>query len=61
MEGELIKGVLMDLGYLMDKDLITNVHVIYKYNQSTVSLVKVGSGKPRSKYMKYERKMSRKG
>ncbi len=52
MEGELIKGVLMDLGYLMVKDLITNVHVIYKYNQSTVSLVKVGSGKPRSKYMK---------
>jgi hypothetical protein len=53
-EGELIEHFLMDLGHLLDDDLVTNVHLVYQDNQSTIALVKNGGGKPRSKYMKMQ-------
>ncbi len=48
-EGELIEMFLMDLGHLLDEDIITNVHLVCQDNQSTISLVKTGGGKSRSK------------
>jgi hypothetical protein len=52
LEGELIEDFLMDLGHLMDDDLVTNVHHVYQDNTSTIVIVTTGGSKPRSKYMK---------
>jgi hypothetical protein len=49
LEGELIKDFLMDLGHLMSDDLVTNVHHVYQDNTSTITIVKTGGGKARSK------------
>jgi hypothetical protein len=51
LEGELIEDFLMDLGQLMDDDLVTNVHHVHQDNTSTITTVKTGGGKA-SKYMK---------
>jgi len=51
-EGELIEDFLMELGHIMDDDLLTNVHLIYQDNQSTIALVQKGGGKQRTKYIK---------
>jgi hypothetical protein len=51
-EGELIEHFIMDIGRLLDDDIVTNVHLVYQDNQSTIALVKNGAGKSRSKYMK---------
>jgi hypothetical protein len=52
LEGELIEDFLMDLGHLMDDDLITNVHHVYQDNTSTITIVRTGGRKARFKYMK---------
>jgi hypothetical protein len=52
LEGELIEEFLLELSNMMDQELITNVHLVYQDNTSTITLVKSGGGKPRSKYMK---------
>ena len=52
LKGELIEDFLMDLGHLMDDDLVTNVHHVYQDNTSTIVIVTTGGSKPRSKYMK---------
>jgi hypothetical protein len=51
-EGELIEHFVMDLGHVLNDDIITNVHLVYQDNQSTIALVKNAGGKSRSKYMK---------
>jgi hypothetical protein len=51
-EGELIETFLMDLGHLLGEDIVSNVHLVYQDNQSTISLVTTGGGQARSKYMK---------
>jgi hypothetical protein len=55
MEGELIKEFLMDMGTMMDEDLVTNVHLVFQDNQSAIALVKGDGGNMRSKYMKVRR------
>jgi hypothetical protein len=55
VEGELIEEFLMDIGSLMDKDFVTNVHQEYQDNQSAISLVKNDGGNMRSRYMKVRR------
>jgi len=52
LEGELIEDFLMDLGHLMGDELVTNVHHVYQDNTSTITIVRTGGGKARSKYMK---------
>jgi hypothetical protein len=52
LEGELIEEFLLELSNMMDEELITNVHLVYQDNTSTITLVKNGGGKARSKYMK---------
>jgi hypothetical protein len=52
LEGELVEDFVMEIGYMMNEDLITNVHLIYQDNQSTIMLVKNGGGKQRTKYIK---------
>jgi hypothetical protein len=43
----------MDIGVLMDDNFVTNVHLVYQDNQSTIALVKTSSkANSRSKYMK---------
>jgi hypothetical protein len=53
-EGELVEGLLADLGILMMEDFVTETHVVYQDNQSTIKIVMNGGkeGKQRSKYMK---------
>jgi hypothetical protein len=51
-EGELIDHFIMDLGHLLDDDIVTNVHLVYQDNQSTIALVKNRGRKSRSKYIK---------
>jgi hypothetical protein len=48
IEGELIEEFLMDMGPLMDEDLVTNVHQVYQDTLSTISLVKTDGGNMRS-------------
>ncbi len=52
LEGELIEDFLFNLGHMMNDDLVTNVHQVYQDNTSTITIVKYGGGKARSKYMK---------
>jgi hypothetical protein len=52
LEGKLIEDFLMDLGHLMDNDLVTYVHHVYQDNTSTITIVRTRGGKARSKYMK---------
>jgi hypothetical protein len=52
LEGELIEDFLMDLGHLIDDDLVTNVHHVYQDNTSTIAIVTTVGSKPRSEYMK---------
>jgi hypothetical protein len=55
VEGELIEEFLMDMGSLMGKDLVTNVHQVYQDNQSVKSQVKTDGGNMRSRYMNVRR------
>ncbi len=43
---------VMDLGTMMDDDLVMNVHLLLQNNMSIISLVKMNGGKSRMKYMK---------
>jgi len=51
-EGELIEDFVMELGCMMDEDLVTNKHLIYQDNQSMITMVKKGGGKQCTKYIK---------
>ena len=42
----------MDIRTMMDDDFVTNGHLVYQDNKSTMALVKSGDGKSQSKYMK---------
>jgi hypothetical protein len=37
---------------MMDTDFVSDVHLIYQDNQSTIAMVKKLDGKPKTKYMK---------
>jgi hypothetical protein len=54
LEGEMVEEFIIDLQVMMDDDFVTNVHLVYQDNQSTIALVKSESKthKPRSKYFK---------
>jgi len=55
LEGELIEDFLMEIGHMIDEDVITDMHLIYQDNQSTMVLVTKKDArqeKPRTKYMK---------
>jgi hypothetical protein len=53
IEGESVEEFRMDLGMLMDNDFVTNVHLVYQYNQSTIALVKTcTTSRLRLKYFK---------
>jgi hypothetical protein len=50
IEGELVEDFIMDLGHLMGSaDFVTDVHLVYQDNKSTLAIVTSGGGKPRSK------------
>jgi hypothetical protein len=51
LEGELVEHFIMELGYLIEEDLVTDVHLIHQDNKSTITVVTTGVGKPRTKYM----------
>jgi hypothetical protein len=50
-EGELVEELLMDLGKLLDEDIIDTPQVIFQDNKPTISIVETNGGKPRTKYM----------
>jgi hypothetical protein len=52
IEGEMVEDFIMELGHMMDTDFVTDVHLIYQDNKSTLTMVTTGGGKPRTKYMK---------
>jgi hypothetical protein len=53
IEGELVEDFVMELGHLMgNTDFVTDVHLVYQDNKSTLAMVTTGGGKPRTKYMK---------
>jgi len=54
LEGEMVKEFIIDLQVMMGYDFVTNVHLVYQDNQSTIVLVKSTSNmhKPRSKKIK---------
>ena len=52
VEGGLVEEFLMDLGTLMDVDLIDTPLLIFQDNKSTITLVETNGGKPRNKYMR---------
>jgi hypothetical protein len=53
IEGELVEDFIMELSHLMGStDFVTNVHLVYQDNKSTLAMVMTGGGKPRTKYMK---------
>lgn len=54
-KGELVKEFLMDMGSLLEEDLITNVHQVYQDNQPAIMLVKTNGDNMRSKYIKVRR------
>ncbi len=60
LEGEKVEELLMDIGKLMDEDLVADVRKVYQDNMSTIAMVKNGGGQACSKY-KFIRSMSRKG
>jgi hypothetical protein len=45
LEGELAEEFLMDIGKLIDEDLVMDVHKVFQDNMSTIALVKNGGGK----------------
>jgi len=51
-EGELIEAFVAELGDLIMEELITDQHVVYQDNQSTIKTIMNAGGKMRSKYMK---------
>jgi len=51
-EGELIEGLLADLGDVMMEELVQVTHLVFQDNQSTIKVVMDAGGKQRSKYMK---------
>jgi hypothetical protein len=51
-EGELVEELLMDLGKLVDEDIIDTPQVIFQDNKPTISIVETNGGKPRTKYMR---------
>ena len=52
IEGELVEDFILELGHMMGKDFVTDVHLIYQDNKSTLAMVTTCGGKPRTKYMK---------
>jgi len=54
-EGELIEDFLMDMGTMMNEDLVMNVHLVFQDNQHAIALVKGDGGNMRSKYLKVRR------
>jgi hypothetical protein len=60
IEGELVEDFIMDLGHLMGAaDFITDVHLVYQNNKSTLAMVTTGGGKPRTKYMKVRKEYAK--
>jgi hypothetical protein len=60
-EGEQVEDFLMDLGHLMGAtDFVTDVHLVYQDNKSTMAMVTTGGGKPRTKYIKVREEYLRK-
>jgi hypothetical protein len=51
-EGGLVEEFLMDIGTLMDVDLIDTPLLIFQDNKSTITLVETNGGKPWNKYMR---------
>jgi hypothetical protein len=51
-EGAMVEEFLMDVGHLLDEDLVDTPFVLYQDNKSTITLVETGGGKHRTKYMK---------
>jgi hypothetical protein len=52
IEGEMVEDFIMELGHMMDTHFVTDIHLIYQDNKSTLTMVTTGGGKPRTKYMK---------
>jgi len=52
IKGELVEDFVLELGHMMGMDFVTDVHLIYQDNKSTLAMVSMGGGKPRTKYMK---------
>jgi hypothetical protein len=51
-EGAMVEEFLIDIGSLMDIELIDTPFVLYQDNKSTITLVESGGGKHRTKYMR---------
>jgi hypothetical protein len=51
-EGELIEEFLLDMSKLCDIEVLDDVHLVYQDNKPTITIVKSGGGKARTKYMK---------
>jgi len=51
-EDAMVEEFLMDVGHLLDEDLVDTPFVLYQDNKSTITLVETGGGKHRTKYMK---------
>jgi hypothetical protein len=51
-EGAMVEEFLIDIGSLMDVELIDTPFVLYQDNKSTITLVESGGGKHRTKYMR---------
>ncbi len=51
-EGELIEEFLLDMSMLCDIEVLDDVHLVYQDNKPTITIVKSGGGKARTKYMK---------
>jgi hypothetical protein len=52
LEGELIKGFVLDMGALCGIEVLDDVHLVYQDNKPIITIVTKGGGQPRTKYMK---------
>jgi len=52
MEGELIKGFVLDMGALCGIEVLDDVHLVYQDNKPTITIVTKGGRQPTTKYMK---------
>ena len=62
LQGELVEDFLMEIGCMINQDVVTDVHLIYQDNQSKTALVMkkdARQDKPRTKYMKVRQEFAR--
>jgi hypothetical protein len=52
LEGELIKGFVLDMGALCGIEVLDDVHLVYQDNKPTITIVTKGGRQPTTKYMK---------